>query len=547
MSDTKVGFRLTGDYTDASRAIEVTRKGLDELGAEVEVANGRVQEHADKLQEAWAVVGKELVQAGSAARRAGKHFKELEVGGSTLSRWSQLGNVMSGVGAALTTAAGTARAVGEFISGSVLEPAMRLERVRVQLAAAAGGGGKGREAAEFTERRMRAFAGRGGLDMGVLLEQVRLATAAGLQYKKAIELVESAWVAAAGREDFATNTVETFVEAMASAGESLAPFVDSLKKSGTDLRPIVAEMMGWDLSRTQEALDRGRVGYEVLLGALRRATEETTPAARAFAEVADTAAAKLQAAKLAFEEALLPIAESLLPLLTKQLGGVAEALRALDMMESAGSDGEDDDLAAAREHLERKHGFGVAHGVGAVWSGIKSFFSGEGFTAGMDAYADAAHKAKVEGWQRYEPLTEELSGGSEPVSVRWEQGAESLQGAARALAEAVQGGVEPFIPESIGVDTTGMEELMEAVNELKPAVGEDVVEGSGEVLRGLAPGDRWEAVHSSLSAVGGGGYSATYRPLKEVTVQEKQLTAQQRIAESVARIERKSAGVAVLG
>ena len=547
MSGADVKFRLTGDYSGASRAIEATRQGLDELHGDVAAANERMQTHADKLQEAWAVVGQELVRSSGAAKRAARELKNIEPGGATLSRWSQLGNVMSGVGAALNAAAGTARAVGEFISTQVLEPAMRLEKLKVQIASAAGGGAAGAEAAAFTEKRVRAFAGRGGLEMGPLLEQVRLATAAGLQYKQAIELVERAWISAAGREDFATNTVETFVEAMASAGESLAPFVDSLKKSGTDLRPIVAEMMGWNLQQTQEALDQGRVGYEVLLGALRKATEETSPAARAFAEVAETAAAKLQAARLAFEEALLPIAESLLPKLTVQLGGVAEALRAMELLNAAPQPA-DDDMAAAREHLAKKHEFGLAHGVGAVWSGIKSFFSGEGFTAGMDKYADAAHEARQESLKKYEPLKEDLTAGGSKSSVPVGAAAAELQSAARALAEGVQSKIEPLIPDSIVGDSGGIDSLVDAVNELKPTVGSEK-EVSGGSVQGLAFSEQLTSVHSSLSAVGGGGYAATYRPLKEVTLQEKQLTTQQKIAEAVNRIEKKagSSYAAVLG
>lgn len=576
MADAEVSFRLTGDYSGAAAAIEETRQGLDGLGEHVEAANNALDASADKMQEAWALVGRELARTGNFAKAAAKSVERIEPKGETLSRWSQLGNVMSGVGSALSVAAGTAREVAGFISAQVLEPAMRLEKVKVQLAAVAGGGEQGRAAADFTEKRVRAFASRGGLEMEPLLEQVRLATAAGLEYKKSIELVERAWIAAAGREDFASNTIETFVEAMASAGESMAPFVDSLKKSGTDLKPILAEVTGWDLAQVQERLDTGRVHFEVLLEALRRATDEASPAARAFAEVAETAAAKLQAAKLAFEEALLPVAERLLPALTRALGDTAEALQVLD--EAAAAEAA---VSGSPQGLSR---VGVPTAVAGVWSGVKEAavraqerMSGGDFLdlfpmvgiaralgdyqAGVERFTDELMEVRSRNAERYAPLAEDLRGQAlndaerklllpgAPVDAAPTAAAVSMQETADRVAAAVQDGFSLVLPD-FATAAGALEDAVAAVNEVVPTVGqEDELKGSGEdKVSFYARDTRWQSVHSSLSAVGGGGYSATFRPLKEVSVQEKQLSTQKEIAEVVRRIEQKAQVVnAVLG
>lgn len=567
MSDATVSFKLTGDYSGANKALEETRRGLDALGEQADAANAAVEANAEKMQEAWALVGKELARTGNFAQRAAKAVKDVEPRGEVLSRWSKLGNVMSGVGSALTVAANTAKAVAGYIASDVLAPAMELERSKVQIAAVSGGGERGRAAADESAERMRAFAMRGGLELGPLMEQVRLAAAAGLEYKKAIELVERAWIAAAGRENFATNTIETFVEAMASAGESFAPFVDSLKKSGTDLRPIIAELTGWDLSGVQERLDGGRVAVDTLLGALRKATEESSPAAKAFAEVADTAAAKLQAAKLALEETLLPIAERLLPAMTQALGDFSEVLGALELP-GLGSGG-------------GKHDFSLLHGAGGVlqgamnvadkrWSRLKegdlSYLNpisglatmvGD-YMDGLEGYADKLIESRSNKVGGYVPLEEALAG--EPLSAE-EQArllpgapaapgktvAAALDTAAAALADVAEG-IEVAIPDW---DNSGVEELMEKVAAVSPTAGEDLgAEESVRTRKGFMKDDRWETVHSSLSAVGGGGYSARFRPLQEVGVAEKQLKVQEQMRDHLREMKDKvgsGVGVSILG
>lgn len=567
MSDATVSFKLTGDYSGANKALEETRKGLDALGDQADAANAAMEANAEKMQEAWALVGKELVRTGNFVKQTAKAAQDVAPRGEVLSRWSKLGNVMSGVGSALTVAANTARTVAGYIASDVLAPAMELERSKVQIAAVSGGGERGRAAADFTEKRMRSFAMKGGLEMGPMMEQVRLAAAAGLEYKKAIELVERAWIAAAGREDFATNTIETFVEAMASAGESFAPFVDSLKKSGTDLRPIIAEMTGWDLSGVQEKLDAGRVSVETLLGALREATGESSAAAKAFAEVSETAAAKLQAAKLALEEALLPVAEQLLPVLTRALGDFSEVLGALEL--------------PVQQGVDSKHDYGMLHGAGGLIQGALnlgekgverlgngdfSYFnpvSGlgtmwEDFREGLDGYADRLIASRAAGGEKYEPLEEALAG--EPLSAE-EQArllpgagtatggtvAAALDTAAAALADVAEG-IEIAIPDW---DNSGVEELMEKVAEVVPTAGEGLnEEESVQRRKGFMRADRWETVHSSLSAVGGGGYSARFRPLKEVGVAEKQLKVQEQMRDHLRELKDKAgsgSGVAILG
>lgn len=565
----EIRFKIKGDYSGATQAIESVRQGLNAVGRGADKANEELAGGGEKSTRTWKRVGAELDRAGAAARRAGKAAKQVAPSGDALSRWSKLGNVMSGVGAALNTAAASAQQVAGFIARNVLEPAMRLEKTKVQLAAVAGGGEEGAAAADEVVDRLRGFAGAGGLETEPLLEQVRLATAAGLEYRKAIELVERAWIAAAGREQFASNTVETFVEAMASAGESYAPFVDSLKKTGTDLRPIIAEMTGWDLSTVQEELDKGRVSVDTLLGALRRATDDGTAAAEAFAAMSDTAAAKLQRAKIALEESLLPVAEVLLPKVTRALGDFSEMLDALEVPGAGGA-------GAAGHEYSMVHGAGgILQGVMAAGKGmwdrlssgdVQELFNpilslwrqSQDFKKGLDEYADRVWQQRHGGGAKRRDgavVRAELAapGRRENVPVDAEAEPEpDVKGAAAAVTAALTGGVK-----SAGGVLKEAEEKLKLFREAEK--GLDVIAKAMELPEkvldvpvrkrtGWEQDDKWEVVHSSLSSVGGGGYAARYRPLREVGVQEKQLKVQEDVRGYVRRIaERGESRLAVLG
>lgn len=501
MADVVLNMKM--DSSQAVKAIDEADKKIDALGTSASTAGKKLDRTTEDIVESWKEVSREVSKATDTIKK-GLQDSNREAT-SFLSKGAKIGDIFSGLSGAFSIASSVGSSLAGFANDFILQPGMARETAGVQIAAAAGGGATGAAAADAAIEAATELSQKTAAPLEILLEHIRLVTAAGLDYADAISVVEDAWIAAAGQERFASNTVETFVEAMASAGESLAPFVDALKKTGIDLRPIIADITGWDLQTVLDSIDSGTVSLDVLRQALDIATQSGTAAAAAFEANSNTVASQWHAIMLELQEAFRPMAEALFPIIAQQLKGIGAFIKGL--VSKTGP------LPALNKALEIlgtviRGIAAIIHGVLKTWNdyGWKAFIPGaqpfmlaDTVMNTIDAYkagAEAEKKRFSEPEQKTDPL---------PI--------------ARLTAEMIKPAVKevaPVVQPKVAVSPTG------AVDIITPSQ--------------LPPALKAASAVTSLYGIGGGGRKVNFYEVQAVQVAQQQLTTQQRISAAVSRI-----------
>lgn len=527
-----VSLKMQLDAADALQDLDALTTATAKLGKKAAEVGQDIDAETRGMAAAWKGAARQLDNMADDADRLAKNT---EKAGNKLDKFSKLGNVFSGLKAGFDMLARSIGSVVQGLQNIAVTPHLSTEEAAVQVASLAGGGAAGKQAAAAATSAAAGIAAGSGQETAAIMEQIRMLMAAGVDYASAIQVVNDAWVAAAGQERFASNIIEEFTEVISATGDSMESFFSAIAKTGIDLRETVMQLQGLSLEEFQEAASKGKFTAAELAKALHTMTAEGTAAAAAYEAATQTTARSWHALTIQLQEDFRPLSEKLFPIVTDFFSKLADVLAGF-AIDSPALDG----FRSILDYMVQ-----AAKLVGGIVTGILSAvgksnglfdFIGNVFSESAAAI-NRAEMAQARGEvQRQLAAAAASSGAGSPLPNKMQERSRLLD-----VPAAVTEKLKPILPttqqeQQPGGWRTASDGSTYFYGLRKDKQGNILDERAGAPA---APRSNITSLMDSLAAIGGGGRSVSFRDTQQMRVQEQQLSTQKNMLASLKDIGNK--------
>lgn len=541
MADASVKFAVEAKASAALDAIKSLAQEVETLQKTALQTSDKLTDTADSMGEAWTQTAEDMRRASAKI----KDSMDKSAGDGGLSKWSKIGNIMSGAAAAMQMIGSAVSSAASAMAEHVIAPALRLQSSRTTLGGLAGGGAAGAAASSYVIDKQQAFAASSGIDFNVLLQQTELLMRSGLNYKQAVSSVQDAWVLAGKREDFATQIIEHIGEGMVATGENLEHLLGALEGASISVRQPLADLAGVALPDLAKASTEGKLTMDQVL-AVMHDLAASGPAAEAFKASTTTVASQISALTTNLEVEAAKLGEKILPVVASALEQVTDLLHVLGEQKDGVSD-----FVKIVEFLGKTFEAvaftitTVAKAIIKTVESIKATLSGEKNPLTLWAELNTGaplREAFNETWNKLQ--AQKIARAERDMAAEADRHITSndfdqLKNYRKALAGPK--GIDVTLPAL--KPTATAQAPAQAVTQAAAAVATVAAKPAAKKMQEV-----WEAnrpsslsrstVSTSLAAVGGGGYRATFFEAQKVTYQKKLVAATDHLARTADDIKK---------